>query len=419
MTSSEALQQSASGLTPIEDALAYLLSKMPQWEETESLSLHAALHRMLAEDLHAPLSVPPFANSAMDGYALCAEVAQDPNRTIPITQRIAAGQMGSPLAPGSAARIFTGAPLPEGADAVVMQENCTIDGDEIRIQKAVVPQENVRPAGADIEVGSLLFSKGRRLRPQDIGALASLGLTDVKVMRQPIVALMTTGDELQRPGEVLKAGQIYDSNFSTLRSLLTGLGATVIDCGRVGDTLIETRQALSDAAQRADCVITTGGVSVGEEDHVRNAIEELGQVDLWRLAVKPGKPFAYGEISSTANDRACQFFGLPGNPVSAFVTFVLLVRPCLLAMQGASDLNPKHFPVRSGFSRVAGGIRQEYLRAVLEQTPQGLMATPLFNQSSGVAASLSRSDGLLIVPPHIEVEQGDILQFLPFSELGA
>ncbi|MCH9794119.1 MAG: molybdopterin molybdotransferase MoeA [Gammaproteobacteria bacterium] len=406
-----------SALTPIDEALSFLLASVAPCCEAEVVALLCASGRILSHSITAPLSVPPMANSAMDGYALRAADSVDPERDLAVSQRIAAGQVGVSLEPGTAARIFTGAPLPAGADAVVMQENCERRGEGIRVNKAVAPNENVRPIGADIKAGSTVFAQGRRLRPQDIGALASLGLTEVSVTRKLRVALMTSGDELQRPGSALLPGQIYDSNFATLTALLTGLHVDIVDCGRVGDTLAATRDALLDAAGRADCVITTGGVSVGEEDHVRAAIEQLGTIDLWKLAVKPGKPFAFGKI--TSEGESCQFFGLPGNPVSAFVTFALVVRPALLALQGATPASPHSFSVRSGFSRDKGGPRQEYLRAVLEQAPEGLVATPLRNQSSGVALSLSRSDGLLIVPPSVGVTQGEILQFIPFFELGA
>ena len=406
-----------SALTPIDEALSFLLASVAPCCEAEVVALLCASGRILSHSITAPLSVPPMANSAMDGYALRAADSVDPERDLAVSQRIAAGQVGARLEAGTAARIFTGAPMPAGADAVVMQENCERRGEGIRVNKAVLPNENVRPIGADIKAGSTVFAQGRRLRPQDIGALASLGLTEVSVTRKLRVALMTTGDELQRPGSALLPGQIYDSNFATLTALLTGLHVDIVDCGRVGDTLAATRDALLDAAGRADCVITTGGVSVGEEDHVRAAIEQLGTIDLWKLAVKPGKPFAFGKI--TSEGESCQFFGLPGNPVSAFVTFALVVRPALLALQGATPASPHSFSVRSGFSRDKGGPRQEYLRAVLEQAPEGLVATPLRNQSSGVALSLSRSDGLLIVPPSVGVSQGEILQFIPFSELGA
>ena len=406
-----------SALTPIDEALSFLLASVAPCCEAEVVALLCASGRILSHSITAPLSVPPMANSAMDGYALRAADSVDPERDLAVSQRIAAGQVGARLEAGTAARIFTGAPMPAGADAVVMQENCERRGEGIRVNKAVAPNENVRPIGADIKAGSTVFAQGRRLRPQDIGALASLGLTEVSVTRKLRVALMTTGDELQRPGSALLPGQIYDSNFATLTALLTGLHVDIVDCGRVGDTLAATRDALLDAAGRADCVITTGGVSVGEEDHVRAAIEQLGTIDLWKLAVKPGKPFAFGKI--TSEGESCQFFGLPGNPVSAFVTFALVVRPALLALQGATPASPHSFSVRSGFSRDKGGPRQEYLRAVLEQAPEGLVATPLRNQSSGVALSLSRSDGLLIVPPSVGVTQGEILQFIPFSELGA
>lgn len=406
-----------SALTPIDEALSFLLASVAPCCEAEVVALLCASGRILSHSITAPLSVPPMANSAMDGYALRSADSVDPERDLAVSQRIAAGQVGARLEAGTAARIFTGAPMPAGADAVVMQENCERRGEGIRVNKAVLPNENVRPIGADIKAGSTVFAQGRRLRPQDIGALASLGLTEVSVTRKLRVAFMTTGDELQRPGSALLSGQIYDSNFATLTALLTGLHVDIVDCGRVGDTLAETRDALLDAAGRADCVITTGGVSVGEEDHVRAAIEQLGTIDLWKLAVKPGKPFAFGKI--TSEGESCQFFGLPGNPVSAFVTFALVVRPALLALQGATPASPHSFSVRSGFSRDKGGPRQEYLRAVLEQAPEGLVATPLRNQSSGVALSLSRSDGLLIVPPSVGVTQGEILQFIPFSELGA
>jgi len=406
-----------SALTPIDEALSFLLASVAPCCEAEVVALLCASGRILSHSITAPLSVPPMANSAMDGYALRSADSVDPERDLAVSQRIAAGQLGARLEAGTAARIFTGAPMPAGADAVVMQENCERRGEGIRVNKAVLPNENVRPIGADIKAGSTVFAQGRRLRPQDIGALASLGLTEVSVTRKLRVALMTSGDELQRPGSALLPGQIYDSNFATLTALLTGLHVDIVDCGRVGDTLAATRDALLDAAGRADCVITTGGVSVGEEDHVRAAIEQLGTIDLWKLAVKPGKPFAFGKI--TSEGESCQFFGLPGNPVSAFVTFALVVRPALLALQGATPASPHSFSVRSGFSRDKGGPRQEYLRAVLEQAPEGLVATPLRNQSSGVALSLSRSDGLLIVPPSVGVTQGEILQFIPFSELGA
>ena len=406
-----------SVLTPIDEALSFLLASVAPCCEAEVVALSCASGRILSHSITAPLSVPPMANSAMDGYALRAADSVDPERDLAVSQRIAAGQVGARLEAGTAARIFTGAPMPAGADAVVMQENCERRGEGIRVNKAVLPNENVRPIGADIKAGSTVFAQGRRLRPQDIGALASLGLTEVSVTRKLRVALMTTGDELQRPGSDLLPGQKYDSNFATLTALLTGLHVDIVDCGRVGDTLAETRDALLDAAGCADCVITTGGVSVGEEDHVRAAIEQLGTIDLWKLAVKPGKPFAFGKI--TSEGKSCQFFGLPGNPVSAFVTFALVVRPTLLALQGATPAFPHSFSVRSGFSRDKGGPRQEYLRAVLELAPEGLVATPFRNQSSGVALSLSRSDGLLIVPPSVGVTQGEILQFIPFSELGA
>jgi molybdopterin molybdotransferase len=406
-------------LTPIDTALATLLASLPEPTATEAVLLANACGRVLRQAIVAEMSVPPHANSAMDGYAVRAADTRDPMRKLPVSQRLAAGQVGKPLAIGTAARLFTGAPMPEGADAVVMQENCVRHGDTVCVNNAVEPGENVRPAGADIESGSTVFDAGRVLRPQDIGAVASLGLTQVDVARPLRVALMTTGDELKRPGSTLEPGQIFDANFASLGALLESLGATVIDCGRVGDTAEKTRAALKAAAADADCVISTGGVSVGEEDHVRAAVEALGNIALWKLAVKPGKPFAFGRIGKDEGE-ACPFFGLPGNPVSAFVTFALIVRPCLFALQGATPQSPLTFPVRSGFARPRSGVRQEYLRATLKRDEEGgLAALPLGNQSSGVAASLSRSEGLLVIPPDTAVALDDLLQFIPYSELGA
>lgn len=413
---------SGSSLTPIDEALRRLLAQLPEpaADRFETVGLHAAQGRVLAEDIDANRDVPPHANSAMDGYAVRAAETSSGTAPLPVTQRIAAGQVGQCLRPGSCARIFTGAPLPEGADAVVMQENCETQNGSIRVLKPVTAGENVRPAGADIKKDSRLFAAGRRLRAQDLGALASLGLTRLQVVKPLRVALMTTGDELQRPGKALEPGQIYDSNFTTLLAMLSALNMQVIDCGRVGDTLDSTRAALLAAAETADCVITTGGVSVGEEDHVRAAIEQIGELKLWKLAVKPGKPFAFGSLNRPDESATpCQFFGLPGNPVSAYATFALLVRPALLAMQGVTDLAPRRFVVSAGFDRAVSGARQEYLRACLRESEGELLAEPLANQSSGVAASLSHSDGLLIVPPQTPVRRGDSLWFLPFSELGS
>ncbi|HBJ89201.1 MAG TPA: molybdopterin molybdenumtransferase MoeA, partial [Gammaproteobacteria bacterium] len=314
-------------LTPIEAAIPPLLQSLPQMLEVEAVPLEQALGRIVGSDVAAPINVPPHANSAMDGYALRAADSQGARGLVQVSQRIAAGQVGEPLQAGTAARIFTGAPLPPGADAVVMQENTRAEDEAISILQAVVPGENVRAAGEDIVAGAKLFGEGRRLRPQDIGVLASVGLTRVTVRRALRVALLVTGDELVPPGTELKPGQIYNSNNYTIAALLRNLGAEVIEMGVVGDEFNTTQSVLKTAAEQVDVIISTGGVSVGEEDHVKPAVESLGGLDMWKLAIKPGKPFASGKVCGK------QFFGLPGNPVSAFVTFVLLVRPALLSMQ--------------------------------------------------------------------------------------
>lgn len=400
-------------LTPIDAALEQLVSLLPLITEQESVSLEQAAGRILAADCVSPIDVPPHCNSAMDGYALKSADLDVGNTQLNITQRIAAGEVGVPLKSGEAARIFTGAPVPKGADAVVMQENCKVSGDELSVlQQHVQPGENLRQAGDDIQAGVLILAQGHRLKPQDIGLLASIGLESVSVTRRLRVSLLTTGDELVQPGTKLEAGQIYNSNYFMLHALLESLQLEVLDCGIVADDFEGTRQALLAAAATSDCVITTGGVSVGEEDHVKAVVEQEGELQLWKLAIKPGKPLACGKIAAT------QFFGLPGNPVSAFVTFALVVRPCLLRMLGAKQTAPKSFRIAAGFTVSESGERQEYLRCQLSQDADGVASLQaLLNQSSGAATSLSQADGFGIVPPYTAVTIGDSLEFIPFSEL--
>ena len=400
-------------LTPIDTALEQLVPLLPLITEQESVLLEQATGRVLAGDCVSPIDVPPHRNSAMDGYALKSTDLGSENIQLKITQRIAAGEVGQQLKSGEAARIFTGAPVPEGADAVVMQENCKVNGDVLSVQQQHVKSGgNLRQAGDDIQAGALMLAKGHRLKPQDIGLLASIGLESVNVTRRLRVSLLTTGDELVQPGTKLEAGQIYNSNYFTLHALLKGLHAEVLDCGIVADDFEGTRRALVAAAEQSDCVITTGGVSVGEEDHIKAVIEQEGELQLWKLAIKPGKPLACGKIATT------QFFGLPGNPVSAFVTFALVVRPCLLGMLGSTQTAAHTFRVAAGFAASGSGERQEYLRCQLVQDADGVTSLQaLRNQSSGVAASLSRADGLGVVPPYTAVTIGDNLDFIPFSEL--
>lgn len=402
----------ASPLTPIAAAIEQLLPTLRRTQESELIAVDDAQGRILAEDFLAPIAVPPWDNSAMDGFAVRAADVESVPVTLPVSQRIAAGEVGSVLDSGTAARIFTGAPLPEGADSVVMQENTKAVQGQVTVVQSVVAGENLRKQGEDIPEGATLFQAGHRLLPQDLGVLASVGATEVNVMRKLRVALLTTGDELVTPGTSLEPGQIYNSNRFSLAALLNNLHADVMEVGIVTDDFETTRQELEKASAVAHCIISTGGVSVGEEDHVKAAVETLGNLDLWKLAIKPGKPFASGKIGST------QFFGLPGNPVSAFVTFVLLVRPFLLTMSGCQNPLPRWLPVACADELPSSGERQEYIRVSLVSGPDGrTMLRPLQQQSSGVGSSLSLADGLAIIPAHTSVASGDSLDFLPFSEL--
>lgn len=399
-------------LTPMAEAIAAVLESIPTVSEVEMLALEQANGRVLATGCVSPLNVPPTSNSAMDGYAVRAADVQRVPVSLAVSQRIVAGSVGSPLEAGTAARIFTGAPLPAGADAVVMQENAALDGEQVSILQAVGAGENTRAAGEDIEHGQDLFLAGHRLMAQDIGVLASVGIAELAVVRKLRVALFTTGDELVAPGTELGAGQIYNSNHHALSALLQNIQAEVITHAIVGDDFVGTQSALQSAAANADVIISTGGVSVGEEDHVKAAIESIGHLDLWKLAIKPGKPFASGKVGDV------QFFGLPGNPVSAFVTFLLLVKPALLTMQGCTEVFPQSLPIPAGFDADESGERQEYIRVRLRKDERGMpWLYPYDNQSSGAGASLSHADGLAIIPPHTAVNRGDSLEFLMFSAL--
>lgn len=405
---------SASGgaLTPVNTACELIWNSVPRIPGSEIVDLLGARGRILAEDVRAEMDVPPYANSAMDGYAVRARDVGEVPVTLPVGRRITAGQSGGELPAGEAARIFTGAALPDGADAVVIQENCRASSGAVTILQSVTPQDHVRAAGDAVRSGDLLFSAGHRLLPQDIGVLASIGRPRVNVRRKVNVALLATGNELVEPGNPLQPGQIYNSNFYALASLLQGMPVRLRNFGIAGDELEQTRQILVDAAEGADCIISTGGVSVGEEDHVRAAVASEGELQLWKLAIKPGKPLAYGRV------RQSVFFGLPGNPVSAFVTFVLIVRPALLRMMGCAASSPAGYRLPVGFSRAPSGGRQEYLRVSVKVDAAGNeQVRPEANQSSGAGSSLSRSGGLLVMPPHTAVAEGDRLLFIPYSEL--
>lgn len=391
-------------LLPVEEALARILADACPRADTLDLPLIAALGHVLAEPVIATLAVPGEDNSAMDGYALRAAEAARP---LPVSQRIPAGAPGTELAPGTAARIFTGAPVPSGADAVVMQENCVEAEGLVTISGEVSPGQNIRPRGQDIAEGATVLATGRVLRPQDLGLLASMGLHQVKVLRPLRVAVLSTGDELVEPGSApLRAGQLYNSNRYTLAALLRSLNMEVVDGGIVPDDAQATATALQEAAQLADCVITSGGVSVGEEDHVKAQVERLGELDLWKLAIKPGKPLAYGRIGETP------FIGLPGNPTSVFVTFCLIARPYLRKMQGITEPDPPRLQARAAFSVTKPGLRQEYLRVTVENTADGLVARRFANQSSGVLSSVSHCNALAVIPPQTRVSEDDFVEVL-------
>ncbi|HEY1130500.1 MAG TPA: gephyrin-like molybdotransferase Glp [Roseateles sp.] len=392
-------------LTPLDDALATLLAQAQSLEERETLPATAALGRVLAADLISPVDVPPADNSAMDGYALRAA---DAGATLPVTQRIPAGSVPHPLAAGEAARIFTGAQVPPGADTVVMQEHTELLDGGVRVTQPVTQGQHVRLRGEDVKAGTVVLPAGTRLDAVALGLAATAGAAQLTATRRPRVALFSTGDELVMPGEPLPPGAIYNSNRFTLRALLEGLGCEVVDLGIVPDKLDATRAALREAASRADVILTSGGVSVGEEDHLRPAVQAEGHLDLWAIAIKPGKPFAYGRVGGA------HFIGLPGNPVSSLVTFVVLVRPFLLKLQGASRLAPRGYRIAAGFDWPRPDKRREFLRVSLDEE-NGLA---LFgNQSSGVLTSAFWADGLLDNPAGHAFSKGEPVRFIPFSEL--
>jgi molybdopterin molybdotransferase len=401
----------------LDDALAQLLASVSQLQTTESIATLEADGRVLASDVVSSLHVPPQDNSSMDGYALrCADVPKA-GVVLPVSQRIAAGSAGSALQPGTVARIFTGAPIPPGADAVVMQEDCTASDSSADGQPHVtvnaIPSAGqwIRRAGEDVARGAVVLARGQRLGPAALGLAASVGMAELQVVRRPRVALFSTGDELVMPGQKaphdMPSGAIYNSNRFFLVALLRRLGCEVTDMGIVPDQRAATEEALQRAAQSHDVILTSGGVSVGEEDHIKPAVQALGSLDLWQIAVKPGKPFAHGRIGNA------HFLGLPGNPVSSFVTFLILVRPFLLKLQGVTDIAMKTIAVRADFTWARADKRREFLR-VRRNANGGLDLFP--NQSSGVLTSAVWGDGIIDNPPGKTIAPGDMVQFVAFAE---
>jgi molybdopterin molybdotransferase len=415
MTSS--VKPSRKPMLTVREALDFLLAAVRPVSETETVPTLEANGRVLAEDQASTINVPSADNTQMDGYAVRAADCASGSATLSVAQRIAAGQVGVPLLPGTAARIFTGALIPEGADAVVMQEQCEVQGDSVTVKHSPHPGEWIRRTGEDIVAGSVILSAGTRLRAQELGLAASVGLARVPVKRRVRVAVFFTGDELTMPGEApggqLAPGAIYNSNRFTLRGLLENFGCEITDYGIVPDSLDATRATLREAALAHDLIITSGGVSVGEEDHIKPAVEAEGELNMWQIGVKPGKPLAFGEVRRKGG--AAFFLGLPGNPVSSFITFLLFVRPFLLRLQGESGpVEPRAYPMRADFDWPKADRRNEYLRARIN-AGGGLDLFP--NQGSGVLTSTVWGDGLVDNPPGHPIVRGETVRFIPFAEL--
>jgi len=401
-------------LMPVREALDFLLAAAIPVTGIESVPTLEANGRVLAEDQSSKLDVPGADNTQMDGYAVRAADCAGGAARLKVAQRIPAGQVGSFLAPGTAARIFTGALIPEGADAVVMQEQCELAGDIVTVNHAPQSGEWIRRRGEDVRAGAVILPAGTRLRSQELGLAASVGLAELPVRRRLRVAVFFTGDELAMPGEPLAPGAIYNSNRFTLRGLLENFGCEFTDYGIVPDSLRATRDTLRAAARQHDLIITSGGVSVGEEDHIKPAVEAEGKLNMWQIAVKPGKPLAFGEVNRVEGGSAF-FLGLPGNPVSSFVTFLLFVRPFLLRLQGVGgEVAPKAVTMRADFDWSKPDRRNEFLRARINDEG-GLELFP--NQGSGVLTSTVWADGLIDCPPGEAIARGDMVRFIPFASL--
>lgn len=400
---------SSARLIPLDEALQLLLAGAVAVTDEEAVVLNDAVGRLLAKPVVSSINVPSWDNSAMDGYALCYEdlTAHD---TLPVVQRVPAGSAVTSHHPVTAARIFTGAPVPAGADTVVMQELVERDGDEIRVIGNTRKGENIRRAGEDIQKGAEIIAAGTRLQAQHVGLAASTGIDRLVVKRKPRVAFFTTGDELMMPGQALADGKIYNSNRYLFRGLLEKLGCEVIDLGNVIDDYTATCDVISRAAIEADLILSSGGVSVGEEDYVKKALEDLGQLELWKIAVRPGKPLAFGNINGVP------YIGVPGNPVSLFVTFNIFVRPFILTSIGSSDVTPDEYLVAAGFDWQRPDKRTEYMRARLEKNDEGMMEVNVYpSRSSGVLSSVTWASGLVVINPGQKFCKGEMIRYIPFS----
>ena len=399
----------------VDEAVRLITSRVTAVKETETVALADADGRVLARELKAPLPLPPFTNSAVDGFAVHGnDLPRDKERAFPVTGRVQAGADAQAARSGHAVRIFTGAPMPEGTDTVFMQEDVRIDGEgRVVLPAGLKPGANVRPAGEDIPVGHAALKAGQRLRPQDVALAAAFGLTGLEVMRRLRVAVFSTGDELASPGTTPASAQLFDSNRFMLAAMLKRLGCEVSDLGIVRDARAPLAQALKQVAAGHDLILTTGGVSTGEEDHVKAGVESVGTLVMWRMAIKPGRPVAMGIIEGTP------LIGLPGNPVASFVTFVHVVRPTLLALSGARVAPLVPIPVRSAFSYKKKSGRREYVRVSLSKAADGALEARKFpREGAGLLSSLVDTDGLVELPEEVtKVEPGDSVGFLGYASL--
>ncbi len=407
-------------LMTIDAALALILPQLVPVVGSETLGLGQTLGRVLAADVVSPIAVPECDNSAVDGYAIHFDDLDPAAETrLGVIGRAAAGHPYEGALPrGAALRIFTGAPIPPGPDTVMMQEDCRREGDAVILRPGIKRGSNRRRAGEDVTAGATILAAGTRLRPQEIGLAAAIGRTSVEVARPLRVALFSTGDELAEPGGPLPAGAIYDSNRFTLGALLRQLGVAVSDLGILPDRRDQLRAALANASTDHDAIVTSGGVSVGEEDHVRAAVETLGRLHVWRLAIKPGRPIALGQVAE--GGRQIPFVGLPGNPVAAMVTFLRIVRPMLLRLMGAHDMPPRLYRVRAQFGHRKKKDRREFLRVRLVSESDGTLSAVNFpREGAGILSSLVEADGLVELPESLtRLEPGSMVDFLPFNEVG-
>lgn len=405
----------SDSLMSADDALSFLIDSASVTAMTEAVSLDDSLDRILASDIHSTINVPGFDNSAMDGYTIAlkdSQVAQE-NLSFDVVDRIAAGSTGNDLKIGNAARIFTGAPIPNGANTVVMQEECTLSEDksQITVKRAINLNENIRPTGNDILKDNVILSSGRQIKPQDISLAASVGVGELVVFKKIKVGVFFTGDELVEPGNPLTPGKIYNSNRYALVALLKQVGCDVINLGNIEDKLDATCEALEALESQCDLIMTTGGVSVGEEDHVKPAVEKLGELNLWKIRMKPGKPLAYGKVKQTP------FIGLPGNPVSSFVTFCIFSLPFIKKMQGNSNYESKILKVKTNFDCKRAKPRREYARVRIDHSTETPLANLFPKQGSDVMSSVVWADGIIEIPENTTFETGTILSYYSMSEL--